>query len=102
MLIMIRLHLEYATQAGSPNLVDCLEQIQRLATSRVMGFRHLPYAEQLRRLGLRYLSRLRLCREILAAYKMFTLELDLDPILFFIPLVRPGLSVLIPLSSAGS
>ncbi len=37
-----RHHLEYAMQACSPNLVadvDCLEQIQRLATRLVKGFR---------------------------------------------------------------
>ncbi len=51
---LVRPHLEYALQACSPNLVvdaDCLEQIQRLATSLVKGCRRLPHEERLWRLG---------------------------------------------------
>ncbi len=41
---LVRSNLEYAMQACSPNLVadaDCLEQIQRLVTGLVKGFRQL-------------------------------------------------------------
>ncbi len=72
-------------QACSPNRVaDCLEQIQRLATSLVKGFRGLPYKERLRRQGLHSLRRRRLRggRRVL---------LDLESSLFFIPAVRQGL-----------
>ncbi len=60
---LVRPQLEYALQACSPNLVadaDCLEQIQRLATGLVKGFRRRPYEERLRRLGLHFLRRRRL------------------------------------------
>ncbi len=55
-------HTEYALQACSSNLVanaDCLEQIQRLATMLIKGFRRLPYEERLSRLGLHSLNRRR-------------------------------------------
>ncbi len=83
---VVRLHLEYAKQACSPNLVadaDCLEHIQ--------GFRQLPYEERLRRLGLHSLRRRHLCGNLTVVYKMFFGGLDLDPSLFSIPPVRPGL-----------
>ncbi len=60
---LVRPHLEYAMQACSPNLAadaDCLEQIQRLATRLVKGFRRLPYEERLRRLSLHSSRRRRL------------------------------------------
>ncbi len=80
-------HLEYAMQACSPNLVadaDYLEQIPRLATRLVKGFRRLPYEERLRRLGLHSLRRRRFRGDLIVV------GLDLDPSLFFIPPVRPG------------
>ncbi len=52
---LVRPHFEYTMKACSPNVVadaDCLEQIQRLATRLVKGFRQLPYEERLRQLGL--------------------------------------------------
>ncbi len=87
---LVRPHLEYAMQACSPNLftdADCLEQIHRLATRLVKSFRRLPYEEQLRRLG----RRRRLRGDLIVVYKMFSGGLDMDPSLFFIPPVRPGL-----------
>ncbi len=78
----------------SPNLVtdaDCLEQIQRLATRLVKGFRRLPYEERLRRLGLHSLHRRRLRGDLIVAYNVFSGGLDLDPSLFFFLPVRPGL-----------
>ncbi len=61
---------------------DCLEQIQRLVTGLVKGFHRLLYEERLRRLGLHSLRRRRLRGDLIN---------DLDPSLFFIPPVRPGL-----------
>ncbi len=71
---MLRPHLGYPTQAGSLNQVadaDCLEQIQQLLTRLVMGLRHLPYEEQLRRLGLCSLGRRHICGDFITAYKVF-------------------------------
>ncbi len=58
---------------------DCLEQIQRLATRLVNGFRRLLYEERIRRLGLHSLRRRRLRGELIVVYKMFSGGLDLDP-----------------------
>ncbi len=83
---LVRPHLEYALQASSPTLVagvDCLEQIQRLATSLVKGFRRLPYEERLRRLGLHSLRRRPLRGDLIPVYKMISGGLGLDPSLFF-------------------
>ncbi len=82
-------------QAWSPNRVsdaDCLEQIQRLATRLVKGFRRLPYEERLRQLGLHSLRRRRLRGDRIVVCNMFSGGFDLYPSLFFIPPVRPGLS----------
>ncbi len=81
-------------QVCSPNRVadaDYLEQIQRLVTSLVKGFRRLPYEERLRRLGLYSLHRYRLCGDLIAIHEMFSGGLDLDPSLFSISPLRPGL-----------
>ncbi len=81
-------------QACSPNLVadaDCLEQIQRLATRLVNGFRPLPYEKRLRRLGLHALRRRRLRGDLIVVYKTLSGGLDLDPSVFFLLPVRPGL-----------
>ncbi len=82
----VRPHLVYAMQACSPNLVadaDCLEQIQRLTTRLVKGFRQLPFEERLRRLGLHSSRRLRLGGDLMVTCKMFSGGLDLDPSFFF-------------------
>ncbi len=87
-------HFEYATQACSPNLAaetNCLEQIQRLATRLVKGFRRLPYKERLRRLGLHSSHRRRLHWDLKAVYKMFSAGLGLGPSLLLIPPVWTGL-----------
>ncbi len=91
---LIRLHLEYAMKACSPNLVadaGCLERIQRFATRLLKGFRRLPYEERLGRLGLHSLCRRRLRENLIVVYKMFSVGLDLSPSLFFTAPVRPGL-----------
>ncbi len=78
-------HFEYALRTCSLNLVneaDCVERIQRL------GFRRLPYEE---RLDLHSLTRRRLRGDLLATYSVFSGGLDLDPSLFIVPPVRPGL-----------
>ncbi len=74
-------------QACSPNLVadaDSLEQIQRLETGLVKGFRQLPYEERLRRLDLHSLRRSRLREDLIAVYKFFSGGLDLDSCPFFL------------------
>ncbi len=76
---------------NASNFDKQLLQVKRLATRLVKGFRRLPYEEQLRRLGLHSLHRRRLRGGLIAVYKMFSGALDLDPGLFFIPPVRPGL-----------
>ncbi len=91
---LIRPHIEYAMQVCSPNLVtdaDCLEQMQRLAMRLVNGFRRLPYEERLCRLGLHSVRRRYLRGDLIVVYKMFSGGLNLDPNLFFIPPMRPGL-----------
>ncbi len=91
---LVKPHLEYAMQACSPNFIadaDCLEKIQRLATRLIMGSRRLPCEERLRQLSLHSLRRRHLCGDLKAVYKMLSGRLDLDPNLFFIPPVRPGL-----------
>ncbi len=91
---LVRPYLDYAMRAYSSNLVadaECLERIQRLATRLVKGFRRLPCEDRLRWLGLHSLRRRRLRGDLLVVYKMFPRGLDLDPSLFFIPQVRPGL-----------
>ncbi len=78
----VRPHREYAIQACSPNLVavaDCLEQIQRLATKVVKGFRRLPYEERLRRLGLHSLRRRRLRGDLIVVTKCFPEDLIWAP-----------------------
>ncbi len=82
---LVRLHLGYAMQACSPNLVadaDCLEQIQQLVTRLVKGFRRLPNEERLRRLGLHSLRRRRLRGDLIVLYKMVSGGLGLDSRLF--------------------
>ncbi len=81
-------------QACSPDPItnaDSFELIQRLATRFEKGLRRLPCEERLQLLGLLSLSRCRIKRGLLAAYKMFNGGLSLDPSLFFIPPVRQGL-----------
>ncbi len=83
---LVRPHLEYAMQACSPNLVadaDCLEQIQRLATRLVKGFRRLPNEERLRRLDLHSLRRRRLRGDLIFVNKMFSRGSDLKKIVLF-------------------
>ncbi len=68
-------------QACLPILVtdaDCLEQIQRLATGLVIGFRRLLYEERLCQLGLHYIRRCRLHGDLIGMYKMFSGGLDLE------------------------
>ncbi len=73
-------------QACSPNPVadaDCLEQIRRLETRILKGFRSLPREGRLRRLGLHSLNRRHLRGDLIAASNVISGGLDLDPSLFF-------------------
>ncbi len=67
-----------------------------------MGFRRLPYEEQLRRLGLQYLRRRRLRGDLMAVYNMFSRGLYLDPILFLYSISAAWLERSSFQSSAGS
>ncbi len=94
----LRPHLEYAMQACSPNLAtvaDCLDQIQSHDEDRKRVNHRLPYEERLRPLGLNTLNRLRLRRNLIAAYKVFSGDYDLGPSLLFIPPVPPGLTAIL-------
>ncbi len=74
---LVRPHLQYAMQSCSPNLdadADCLEQIQRLATRFVKGFRRLPYEERLRRLDLHSLRRRRLPGDLIPRHNIWVLN----------------------------
>ncbi len=69
-----RPHLEYATQACSPNPAtnaDCLEQIQSGDEDRKRFNRWLPYEERLRPVGLNTTNRRRLRRKLLAHTRCF-------------------------------
>ncbi len=65
---------------------DCFERI-----SLVKDFLELPYEKRLRRLDLHSLNMHRLRGDLTAANVVLTGGWDLDPCLFFIPPVRPGL-----------
>ncbi len=92
---LVRLHLEYAMQACSARKSSFSTRVKPCCRRRLFGVNpavceeaRLPYEERLRRLGLHSLRRGRL---LIVVYKLLTGGLDLDPSLFFIPPLRPGL-----------
>ncbi len=87
-------HLEYAMEANAPTLrpdINQLERVQRLATRRVRGLRHVPYEERLRQLTLFFLECRRLRDDLILAFKIFKGEVDLNPSDFFLYPRRAGL-----------
>ena len=69
----IRPHLEYCIQTWSPHLVkdvQCLERVQRVATSIVPVLRNLSYEERLTRLGLTTLERRRCRGDLIEVHKI--------------------------------
>jgi hypothetical protein len=70
---LVRPHVEYATSVWSPNYKKykiALENVQRRATRLVYGFRHLPYPERLRQLGLPSLEYRRERADLIQVYKI--------------------------------
>ncbi len=54
-------------------------------------FCQIPYEKRLQRLSLQLFTRRRLCGDLIASYKEFSGGSGLEPSLFFIPPLRPGL-----------
>ncbi len=73
-LAIVRPHLDYAVQASFPYLqkdIKLIEQMQRLATRRVMSFRRLSYPERLHELNLPSIERHFLRATLITVYKLF-------------------------------
>ncbi len=80
---IVRPHVEKAMKANSPNpiaSINHLGRVQRLATRRVRGPRHVPYEERLRQLNLFSLERRCLRADLTMAFNIFKVEIDLRPL----------------------
>ncbi len=69
----IRPHLEFATQAWSPQFrvdIDALEKVQGRVTKCISSLKRLPYAERLERLNLTSLEDRRLRGDLIQQYKI--------------------------------
>ena len=79
---MIRPHLEYYIQAGSPgcrNDKDMLEKIQRRATKLISGLRYLSYEDSLNECGLTTLE----MRRLRGSNRYLNGHENIDPNIFF-------------------
>ena len=71
----VRPHMEYAIQAWSPHFIkdiDCLEKVQRRATSLIKGFKKYSYEDRLLMLGLTILEKRRLRGDLIETYKILS------------------------------
>ena len=71
----VRPHMEYAIQAWSPHFIkdiDCLEKVQRRATSLIKGFKKYSYEDRLHMLGLTTLEKRRLRGDLIETYKILS------------------------------
>jgi len=78
--------LEYAIQAWFPYLqkdIQCLENVQRVATRLISGFKKLSYEERLRAAGLKTLDMRRQRGDLIKCYKILTGKENIDPQQFF-------------------
>ncbi len=75
-------HLECTMEANAPTLradINQFERVQCLATRLVRGLRHVPYEERLRQLNLFSLERRRVRADLILAFRIFNVEVDLNP-----------------------
>ncbi len=81
-------------EAYAPTLradINQLERVQCPATRLVRGLRYVPYEERLRQLNLFSLERRRLRADLILAFKIFKVEVDLNPSEFFLHPPQAGL-----------
>ena len=75
-------------QAWSPHLIkdkDCLEQIQRRATTLVKGLKKLTYEDRLKQLGIYSLEKRRLRGDLIEVYKILNEKERVDKAKFVQP-----------------
>ena len=70
---IVRPRMEYAIQAWSPHFIrdiDCLETVQRRATTLIKGFKKYSYEDRVLMLGLTTLEKRRLRGDLIETYKI--------------------------------